>query len=152
MLTKEQEAAVQHVYGPMMVVAGPGSGKTMVLTQRVKQLLSYTKPERILVITFAKKAALEMKKRFAVLSDEHTANQVNFGTFHAVFYQWLQEWGVVSSNVQVMEEEQKEQLWLELGWDMEDVPAFLLCNRDAFERYQEEKRKRNWIDFDDMMI
>ena len=71
MLTKEQEAAVQHVYGPMMVVAGPGSGKTMVLTQRVKRLLSYTKPERILVITFAKKAAMEMEKRFADITDEH---------------------------------------------------------------------------------
>ncbi len=151
MLTKEQEAAVQHVYGPMMVVAGPGSGKTMVLTQRVKQLLTYTKPERILVITFAKKAAMEMKKRFAALTDEKIANQVTFGTFHAVFYHWLREWNVVSSNVKVMEEEEKEQLWFELGWDMEDVPAFLLCHGDAFERYQKAKRERNLIDFDDMI-
>ena len=49
-LTKEQEAAVKHVYGPMMVVAGPGSGKTMVLTQRIKRLLDYTKPERSLLL------------------------------------------------------------------------------------------------------
>ena len=151
MLTKEQEAAVQHVYGPMMVVAGPGSGKTMVLTQRVKYLLAYTQPERILVITFAKKAAEEMKKRFAAITNEHMANKVTFGTFHAVFYHWLRNWGVVPSDVQVMEEEQKEKLWLELGWDMEDVPAFLLCHRDEFMKYQEEKRKRKWIDFDDMM-
>ncbi len=151
MLTKEQEAAVMHVYGPMMVVAGPGSGKTMVLTQRIKHLLSYTKPERILVITFAKKAAEEMQHRFAKLADEQTAKKVTFGTFHAVFYQWLREWNVVSRSVKVLEEETQQELWRELGWDMEDVPAFLLCQRDAAMRYQAEKRRRNLIDFEDMI-
>ncbi len=151
MLTKEQKAAVMHVYGPMMVVAGPGSGKTMVLTQRVKQLLSYTAPERILVITFANKAAKEMQQRFAKLTDENTADRVTFGTFHAVFYQWLREWNVVSRDVKVLEEENQQQLWQELGWDMEDVPAFLLCQRDAAIQYQEEKRRRNLIDFEDMI-
>ncbi len=151
MLTKEQEAAVMHVYGPMMVVAGPGSGKTMVLTQRIKQLLSFTKPERILVITFAKKAAEEMQRRFAKLTDVQTAERVTFGTFHAVFYQWLKDWGIVSRDVKVLEEQQRQQLWQELGWDMEDVPAFLLCHRDAAMRYQEEKRRQNLIDFEDMI-
>lgn len=151
MLTKEQETAVKHVYGPMMVVAGPGSGKTMVLTQRIKWLLDYTKPERILVITFAKKAAEEMQQRFAKLTDEETAEQVTFGTFHAVFYQWLREWNVVSRNVRVLDEEKRQQLWHEMGWDMEDIPAFLLCQRDAAMRYQQEKRRRNLIDFEDMV-
>ena len=150
MLTKEQQSAVKHVYGPMMVVAGPGSGKTTVLTQRVKELLRYTRPERILVITFAKKAAEEMKERFAELTDDETAQRVNFGTFHAVFFRYLKKWGVLSQDVQVLDEGQQKELWLELGWDMEDVPAFLVCQRDEALRYNKEKRMRNLVDFDDM--
>ena len=115
MLTKEQQSAVKHVYGPMMVVAGPGSGKTTVLTQRVKELLRYTRPERILVITFAKKAAEEMKERFADLADDETAQRVNFGTFHAVFFRYLKKWGVLSRDVQVLDDGQQKELWLELG-------------------------------------
>ena len=150
MLTKEQQSAVTHVYGPMMVVAGPGSGKTTVLTQRVKELLRYTRPERILVITFAKKAAEEMKERFAELTDDETAQRVNFGTFHAVFFRYLKKWGVLSRDVQVLDDGQQKELWLELGWDMEDVPAFLVCQRDEALRYNKEKRMRNLVDFDDM--
>ena len=151
MLTKEQEQAVRHVEGPMMVVAGPGSGKTMVLTRRVQQLLAYTKPDRILVITFARKAAQEMQKRFAALAGEEAAKQVCFGTFHAVFYRWLREWKVLTQEHQILEEETQRQLWLELGWDMEDVPAFLLCHRDAAMLYEAEKRKRHLVDFDDLL-
>lgn len=151
MLTKEQQRAVQHVYGPMMVVAGPGSGKTTVLTQRVKELLKYTRPERILVITFARKAAEEMKLRFAGLTDVKTAQLVNFGTFHAVFFHYLKKWGVLHHDVQVLEEAQQKELWLELGWDMEDVPAFLVCRRDEALRYEREKYRRNLVDFDDMI-
>lgn len=151
MLTKEQHKAVCHVDGPMMVVAGPGSGKTTVLTHRVKELLKYTQPERILVITFARKAADEMKERFALLTNEATACKVNFGTFHAVFFTWLKKWGVLPANVQVLDEEQQKMLWLELGWDMEDVPAFLLCQRDEAFRYACEKKRRNMVDFEDMI-
>lgn len=151
MLSEEQKQAVEHIYGPMMVVAGPGSGKTTVLTQRVQRLLAYTKPERILVITFARKAAEEMQKRFAHLVDEKTAALVHFGTFHAVFYRWLRAWGVLDPEVQILDETMQRKLWNELGWDMEDVPAFLLCHGDEAARYEREKRRRHLIDFEDII-
>ena len=151
MLTEEQERAAAHVNGPMMVVAGPGSGKTTVLTQRIQRLLRYTRPERIVVITFAKKAAREMQKRFAALAGENVAERVVFGTFHAVFYRWLREWGVLDAEVQIIDEEGAEKLYAELGWDMDNVPAFLLTNRDAAMRYEREKRRRHMVDFEDLI-
>ena len=95
MLTERQEKAAAHVYGPMLVSAGPGSGKTRVLTERIKRLLNYTRPERILVFTFTRKAAGEMQSRFAGLTDEATAGKVWFGTFHSIFYRWLAEAGAL---------------------------------------------------------
>lgn len=74
----------------MLVLAGPGSGKTFVVTQRIKYLIEqhHVKPEDILVITFTKAAAEEMQERFAKLS-AGKCNPVCFGTFHSVFFQIL---------------------------------------------------------------
>ena len=84
-----QIAAIQHGAGPMLVLAGPGSGKTHVITHRIKRLVSECKipPNQILVITFTKAAALEMQSR-AILLQKQCA-YVQFGTFHSVFYQIL---------------------------------------------------------------
>lgn len=84
----EQEKAIQHRQGPMMVLAGPGSGKTYTLTQRVYYLIhTYgISPNQILVITFTKQAALEMEKRFQTMDADST---VYFSTFHALFYRIL---------------------------------------------------------------
>lgn len=84
-----QIAAIQHGAGPMLVLAGPGSGKTHVITHRIKRLVSECKipPNQILVITFTKAAALEMQSR-AILLHKQCA-YVQFGTFHSVFYQIL---------------------------------------------------------------
>ena len=76
MLTKEQEKARTHLKGPMLVAAGPGSGKTRVVTERVKYLIEVTEPEKILVITFTRKAAGEMKERFRQMTDDGTASSV----------------------------------------------------------------------------
>lgn len=66
---KEQETAVSHKDGPMMVLAGPGSGKTTVITHRIMRLLEQgVSPSGILVITFTKAAAVEMKERFLSLA------------------------------------------------------------------------------------
>lgn len=84
-----QKKAVEHLSGPMMVLAGPGSGKTTVIAHRVKYLIEERKiaPEKILVITFTKAAAEEMESRFAKLeNDEVKARKVTFGTFHSVFF------------------------------------------------------------------
>ena len=76
---KSQTSAIRHKDGEMIVLAGPGSGKTAVITQRTKNLIKEYKvnPGNILVITFTKAAALEMKQRFIQLMGEEKAN-VNF--------------------------------------------------------------------------
>ena len=68
---KAQMTALEHRDGPMMVLAGPGSGKTTVITHRIKRLLEAgVDPSGILVITFTKAAAAEMKERFLRLARE----------------------------------------------------------------------------------
>ena len=71
-LSKAQKEAVMHKDGPMMVLAGPGSGKTLVITKRIQYLISHYQipPQRILVITFTRAAANEMKERFWRLAGE----------------------------------------------------------------------------------
>lgn len=90
---KAQKTALSHRDGPMMVLAGPGSGKTTVITHRIKELLEQgVNPSGILVITFTKAAATEMKERFLRLAGREYENgdgKVTFGTFHSVFYQIL---------------------------------------------------------------
>lgn len=87
---KSQLKAIKHFKGPMMVLAGPGSGKTTVITHRVKCLTEEYKvePGSILVITFTRAATEEMKQRFRTLMDGKCP-PVSFGTFHAVFFSIL---------------------------------------------------------------
>ena len=89
MLSKQQLQAVRHLDGPAMVLAGPGSGKTTVITRRVQYLIeNHVLPEHILVITFTRAAANEMQERFSTLMGG-TPGRVSFGTFHAIFFQIL---------------------------------------------------------------
>lgn len=86
----EQIRAIRHMEGPALVLAGPGSGKTTVITQRILHLLrNGIPPEDILVITFTKAAAAEMEHRFQKLlaaSELQNAGAVTFGTFHSIFF------------------------------------------------------------------
>ena len=88
-----QQKAIAHREGPMLVLAGPGSGKTAVITRRVLELTRRgIAPGNILVITFTKAAATEMQERFERLQREAgitAQGRVNFGTFHAVFFKIL---------------------------------------------------------------
>ncbi len=88
-LNPRQEKAVLHGKGPAMILAGPGSGKTFVLTKRIRHLIlhHHIQPQNILTITFTRAAALEMKKRAVAM--EKQAEQVVFGTFHSIFFQIL---------------------------------------------------------------
>ena len=76
-----------------MVLAGPGSGKTTVITHRIKNLIekAEVRPENILVVTFTKAAAISMQKRFSTLMNGGKGQLVTFGTFHSVFYKILRK-------------------------------------------------------------
>ena len=119
-LNKSQLQAVCHDKGPMMVLAGPGSGKTMVITHRVKWLIEHAgvHPAGILVVTFTKAAADEMRQRFVSLMDGRPM-PVSFGTFHAIFFSVLKHaYNYTASNI--IREEQKQQLIREI---IEDMPV-----------------------------
>ena len=92
-LNSEQKAAVSCVDGPVLIVAGAGSGKTRVLTSRIAYILERKEldPSRILALTFTKKAASEMKERIAVMVGERKARKLYMGTFHSVFIRFLRE-------------------------------------------------------------
>ena len=97
-LNEAQREAVTHGEGPLLVLAGPGSGKTLTITQRIFYLLSVKKvpPERILVITFTREAAKSMQKRF--LGNCRGGCPVSFGTFHSFFYHILRESHIINQH------------------------------------------------------
>ena len=175
-LNRSQMQAVRQTEGPLMVLAGPGSGKTTVITYRAFQLAQEDK--RPLVITFSKAAATEMEHRFRTLAGSQQG--VTFGTFHGIFFRILRR--RYGFNVdQVLQEPQKREIINKLMSDLgikadEDVliaiynEMTLVKNelydlqhfnstaigadsfRQLFTLYEEAKRKQNKIDFDDMLL
>lgn len=105
--SNSQIQAIHHGDGPMMVLAGPGSGKTLVITHRVKNLIEEygISPGNILVITFTRAAAVEMQERFEKLTGNQKA-PVSFGTFHAVFFKIL-KYAYNYSSENILREEMK---------------------------------------------
>jgi len=91
--SKEQNEAITHGTGPMLVLAGPGSGKTAVIIRRVRHLTEALQvpEEHILVITFTKAAAEEMEQRYQRLTGCTGQSKVCFSTFHALFFKILRE-------------------------------------------------------------
>lgn len=85
-LNDAQRAAAAHINGPLMVIAGAGSGKTRVLTYRIAHLIDQgVDPFQILALTFTNKAAREMKERIGKIVGEHEARNIWMGTFHSIF-------------------------------------------------------------------
>ena len=182
MLSSDQLTAVQHKEGPAMVLAGPGSGKTMVITNRILYLIRQgVRPENILVITFTRAAARQMQERFARLAQpDHF--RVTFGTFHAVFFQILKNaYGYTAENI-LREDERfrimtsiAQELHLEYG-DMNEWAGDVLAEisrvkaeqipldhyyassvpeeefRKVCRMYTERQAKLGRIDFDDMCV
>lgn len=118
-----QKEAIEFADGAMQVLAGPGSGKTFVIVQRIKYLIEHhgVDPNHILVITFTKAAAGEMEQRFYRLM-KHKRQSVTFGTFHAIFYQILRQTAKYR-NVTLIQEIEKRKLLLRL-LDMPMTPFF----------------------------
>ena len=180
--SKPQLEAVRHTNGPMMVLAGPGSGKTAVITGRVRHLLEEVKiiPQTILVITFTKAAAVEMKERFVKLMGEPKG--VQFATFHSVFFTILRVsygYGVDQIITEEMSrnflKEKIRELNLEEGDEKDfikniigeiskvksegvEINNYYSLNcpeevfRDIFKSYVAFMKERGLIDFDDMML
>nr|WP_288247904.1 ATP-dependent helicase [uncultured Romboutsia sp.] len=90
-LNENQLKAVDHLDGPCMVLAGPGSGKTRVITYRIANMVvnKNIKPTSILAISFTKASSIEMKNRALSLSNDFRMNKVTYGTFHSVFFRIL---------------------------------------------------------------
>ncbi len=129
-MNEAQQRAVHHEDGPMLVLAGPGSGKTLVITERTRWLISEkgVPEDQILVITFTKAAANEMKERF-LAKTRQKRTRVSFGTFHAVFFTILKHaYRFTSANI--VREEVKLQYMKEIihrmekeegaSWEFED--------------------------------
>ena len=92
-LDEAQLRAVTSIEGPVLIVAGAGAGKTRVLTGRIAYALAKgCSPDRILALTFTKKAAAEMKERIGTMVGEKSARRLCMGTFHSVFIRFLREY------------------------------------------------------------
>ena len=180
--SKAQTQAIMHKDGPMMVLAGPGSGKTKVITHRVQYLTKEygIDPGDILVITFTRAAAEEMRERYEALTGG--GSRVTFGTFHSIFFRILKlAYRYTADNI--VREEQQMQFVRELaqagGLEPEDENEFAAsilseissvkgerialehyysknCPDTVFRQlyagYEEKMRRAGLIDFDDMMV
>ncbi|MFW6140415.1 MAG: ATP-dependent helicase [Acidobacteriota bacterium] len=93
-LNPEQRKAVTHTQGPLLIIAGAGTGKTKVLTQRIAYLISakYARPEQILAVTFTEKAANEMEERVDILIP-YSYSFVNVSTFNSFGESVLRDYG-----------------------------------------------------------
>src|SRR6188508_1067302 len=89
-LNEPQREAVEHINGPLMIIAGAGSGKTKVLTTRIAHLMANgVDAFNILALTFTNKAAAEMKERIEKILGNNEARNLYIGTFHSVFARML---------------------------------------------------------------
>ena len=141
-LNQAQIEAIAHKDGPCMVLAGPGSGKTTVITNRIMHLIEKhkVKPEEILVITFSKAASKEMRERFynlnKVQAKQHKGwaatasgtSPITFGTFHGIYYGIL-KWAYKLTSENIFSDEQKYQLLQRvverMNLDIDDEKDFL---------------------------
>lgn len=180
---KAQAQAVSHGDGPCLVLAGPGSGKTLTIVNRIKYLIEKcsVRPEEILVVTFTRFAAQEMKSRLCSLMGKKNL-PVTAGTFHGIFYGILRCTYRVSGQ-NILSEEEKYQLLREVisrqeleAADEEDFISDIAseigriknnrtdlqefvsekcgteCFREIYSQYEEERKRRRKIDFDDMLV
>ena len=178
-----QLRAIAHLSGPMMVLAGPGSGKTSVIVERTAYMINEGKipASSILVVTFSRAAATEMKERFLKFVNRDRS-EVTFGTFHGIFYGILKAaYNLNASNI--LSEEEKYSILREMtekfGQEMEQEGDFLeeiakeisvvkgncislehyyasCCSdevfREIYNGYKNALRTRRKLDFDDMIL
>ena len=178
-----QQRAIAHLSGPMMVLAGPGSGKTSVIVERTAYMISEGKipPSSVLVVTFSRAAAKEMKERFLTFTEQQYT-PVTFGTFHGVFYGILKHaYGFTAANI--LSEEEKsgilKELTLNYGGELAEEGDFTeeiakeisvvkgnrislehyyssCCPDEVFRQiyqgYRQICQEKRKLDFDDMLL
>ena len=180
--SRSQTEAIKHKDGPALILAGPGSGKTAVITERTSRLITEhgVDPSRILVITFTRAAAREMEERF--IRRMGKKYPVTFGTFHAVFFTVL-KYAYHFHAGNIIKEDVKYQYMREIvahmGLEYDDEAEFLsslfgeismvknagvsLENyyssnlpehvfRKIYRAYDEKLRRNRLLDFDDMLV
>ena len=120
---ESQYKAVVHGTGPCQVLAGPGSGKTLTIVNRIRYLIEerHIKPEEILVVTFTRFAAAEMKSRLANLMGKKNI-PVTAGTFHGIYYGIL-KWAYKIDSRNILSEDEKYQI-LRSVTSEHDIEAF----------------------------
>lgn len=178
-----QKKAIEHNRGPMLVLAGPGSGKTLVITRRTQWLIEKAgvAPGNILVVTFTRAAAGEMRSRFdRLMGGRHLP--VSFGTFHAVFFTILKYAYQYKVENILMENEKYDilrDIVHRIDVEMDDEKDFLMniagdisrvkgdmmslehfysvnCSKDVFDEiyneYNKKLKRMRRIDYDDMLL
>ena len=178
-----QTQAIQHTDGPCLVLAGPGSGKTLTIVNRVKYLIEKQKvrPEEILVVTFTRCAAAEMKSRLCLVMGKRDL-PVTVGTFHGIYYGIL-KWAYRMNQENILSETEKYQILrgvinkerMEIFDEedfIQDIAAEIgkvknnripleefvseKCSADAFRNiyrnYEQHRKELKKIDFDDMLV
>lgn len=178
-----QKKAIEHDRGPMLVLAGPGSGKTLVITRRTQWLIEKAgvAPGNILVVTFTRAAAGEMRSRFdRLMGGRHLP--VSFGTFHAVFFTILKYAYQYKVENILMENEKYDilrDIVHRIDVEMDDEKDFLMnvagdisrvkgdmmslehfysvnCSKDVFDEiyheYNKKLKRMRRIDYDDMLL
>lgn len=181
-LDPQQWRAVSHPGGPVIVLAGAGSGKTRVLTYRIAYLLEQgISPTAILALTFTNKAADTMRERLLALVGE-LARQVSMGTFHSIFARWLRQelkGYPVSPTFTIYDEDDSKAVirdilremgqdpkltptirslisrWKNEGYSWREVQPITLTEQiatHAYKRYEARLRAANALDFDDLLL
>ncbi|MGI2743967.1 UvrD-helicase domain-containing protein [Bacillus cytotoxicus] len=181
-LNQKQIEAVRSVEGPVITIAGAGSGKTSVLTSRVAYMMTEKQihPGNIMLLTFTKKAAEEMKERISSLPglSETAVRQLLAGTFHSIFLRVLRNQGI---NEKILSNEKYKQIIIkkilkELGLSASYEPETIISMigyfknhmilpndlpnktpidkeiRDIYSMYEQFKKKEHLIDFDDILV
>ncbi len=181
-LNENQYKAMIHQKGPMLVLSGPGSGKTTVITYRIKNLIEKfgVNPSDILVITFTKAASEEMKERFNDICN--FSYNVTFGTFHSYFFRIIRDYYkynlndilddsqkiniikkiIINNNISFENEEEFIQsIICEISLMKNELINPIFFNSKCidnnsfnliFEQYEKVKYEQKKIDFDDMLI
>ena len=178
-----QKKAIEHDRGPMLVLAGPGSGKTLVITRRTQWLIEKAgvAPGNILVVTFTRAAAGEMRSRFdRLMGGRHLP--VSFGTFHAVFFTILkyaynyrvenilsedEKYGILRDIVHQIDVEMDDEkdFLMNIAGEISRVKGDMMplehfysanCSKDVFEDiytgYEQKLRRMRRLDYDDMLV